>query len=368
VADDQGRFALPLPGPTALQVSSLGYSTATVQSPRGKEELTVLLTTAAYALDEVRVASVPLDPVTILKRIIKNIPANYEQQDYATEVYGYQRRSNFDTLRYEAETVSRLWVPAGYRHFAGGFLMLEDFPNRQLEQQHVLTKKGANPEYQHLANGVAGPAGSLADPVRISPLFVARNLRKFTLKLDSVRQQGTDTLYVLSFAARQANHRTTGTYLTSEYQGQLLVRQRDYAVLRYQALWRLDTATYNGVARQNSKKANQIAQLNSEVITANRTTLVVDYAKGTDNRYYARHSLAQALNAGRVLKTKQQFYHQHLSEQFFKPLPAAGPAPVASKQPKNAPPVAPPVVPYRPEFWNSYQRPGGPLASPAAQP
>jgi len=366
-ADASGRFALPLPGPTKLQVRSLGYDIASVQSPVGNEELTVLLAPAAYALDEVRVATAPPDPVAILKSVIKNIPTNYEQQDYAMEVYGYQRRSNFDTLRYEAETISQQWVPAGYRHFAGGFMMLEDFPARKVIQQHVLAKQGVSHEYQYLANGIIGPAGSLADPVRISPLFVARNLRKFTLKLDSVRQQGTETLYVLSFAARQPNHRSTGTYQTSEYQGQLLVRRGDYAVLRYQALWRLDTAVHNSVARQNQRKTNLVAQLYSQVVTTDRTTLVVNYAKGADNRYYAQHSLAQALQAGRILKTNRPYYYQHLSEQFFKPLPTAGPAPVAPKQVKGSPPVAPPEVPYRPEFWDSYERPVGPLSRAAGR-
>ncbi|RZK47302.1 MAG: hypothetical protein EOO59_18040, partial [Hymenobacter sp.] len=109
-ADANGRFALPLPGPTKLQIRSLGYEIASVQSPVGNEELTVLLTAAAYALAEVRVATAPPDPVAILKNVIKNIPTSYEQQDYATEVYRHDRVTNFDTLRYEAESVSRLRV------------------------------------------------------------------------------------------------------------------------------------------------------------------------------------------------------------------------------------------------------------------
>ena len=367
VADANGRFALALPGPTSLLVSSLGYNAATVQSPRGTEELTVVLTPASYALDEVRVASAPPDPPTILKNIIKNIPTNYEQQDYASEVYTHSRRSNFDSLRYEVESVSKVWVPAGYRHFAGGFLMLEGGPTRQVEQQHVLVG-AATKDFNSVADGIAGPAGSTVDPVRISPLFEARNLRKFALKLDSVRQQGTETLYVLSFAARKATHRSTGTYLEGVYQGKLLVRQRDYAVLRYEALWQIDTAYYNGVARKSFLKTNLVSQLYAQVLTANRTTQVVDYVKGDNNRYYARHSLVQALSAGQVLKSKQPFYYQSLREQFSKPLANAGLAPVAPKQPKGSPPVTPPEVPYRPEFWNSYQRPGGALVTPAARP
>jgi erythromycin esterase-like protein len=367
VADAQGRFALALPGPTPLLVSSLGYNAATVQSPRGTEELTVLLTPASYALDEVRVASAPPDPATILQNIIKNIPTNYEQQDYASEVYQHRRLSNFDTLRYEAETVSRVWVPAGYRHFSGGFLMLEAGPVRQVEQRHVLVG-AANKEYNGVASSIAGPAGSVVDPVRISPLFEDRNRRKFTLKLDSVRQRGPETLYVLSFAAKNANHRSTGAYLEGVYQGKLLVRQRDYAVLRYEALWQLDTAYYNGVARKNYLKTNLVAKLYSQVLTATRTTHVVDYTQGADHRYYARRSLSQAASAGHVLKTRQPFYYQSQSELFFKPLPDAGPAPVAPKPPKGSPPTTPAEVPYRPEFWNGYQRPGGALAAPVGRP
>ncbi|QKG58510.1 erythromycin esterase family protein [Hymenobacter sp. BRD128] len=57
VADASGHFALALPGPTKLRVSSLGYDAVTVQSPPGTEELMVVLTPAHYALAEVRVAS-----------------------------------------------------------------------------------------------------------------------------------------------------------------------------------------------------------------------------------------------------------------------------------------------------------------------
>ncbi|MDJ0366069.1 erythromycin esterase family protein [Hymenobacter sp. H14-R3] len=370
VADAQGRFSLPLPGPTALQVSSLGYEVSVVQSPRGSEELTVLMAPATYALDEVRVAAAPLDPVVIMKRIIKNIPTNYEQQDYATEVYAYRRLSNFDTLRYEAETVSRMRVPAGYRHFGGGFLMLEEGPEVQVQQQHILAQRGPRQRRDELG-GVQGFTPGTADPVRISPLFVARNLRKFTLKLDSTRQQGNETLYVLSFAARRANLRSTGTYLTGVYQGRLLVRQRDYAVLRYEALWQLDTATFNGVARKNAGRQTRLAQLYSQVFSADRSTHTVDYAKATNGRYYARRSIGQSQRAGRTLNSQQPFYYQTLVEQFLQPLPEAGPAPAPKPKPKSKGEVPVPVeVPYRPEFWAGYQRPGGPLAgaTPATAP
>ncbi|RZK46084.1 MAG: carboxypeptidase-like regulatory domain-containing protein, partial [Hymenobacter sp.] len=320
-ADANGHFALALPGPTRLQVRSLGYEVAEVQSPLGNEELTVLLTPAAYALDEVRVAPAPPDPVAILQNVIKNIPLNYEQQDYATEVYRHVRVSNFDTLRYEAESVGRLRVPAGYRHFTRGFLMHEDGTDYQVQQQRVLTPRRGPESASEVGGGTQGLAASAADPVRISPLFVARNLRKFTIKLDSVRQQGGEVQYVLSFAAKQANHRSTGTYLTSVYQGRLLVQKRDYAVVHYEALWQLDTASYNSTARKNAGRNNLLEKLYAQVFSADRSTHVVDYAKGDNGRYYARRSVGVAQTAGRELRNRQPFYYQSLVEQFFRPLP-----------------------------------------------
>ena len=363
VADERGRFALALPGPTPLLVRSLGYAPATVQSPRGEEELTVRLHPASYTLAEARVtAAAPPSPEIILKQIIKNIPANYEQQDYATEVYAYRRLSNYDTLRYEAETVGRLRVPAGYRHFTRGLMMHEPNVDYQVQQRHTLTQ----PTHSDRLLGTVlvdaqGAAIGAADPVRISPLFESRNQRRFALKLDSVRVQGVDTLYALSFAARRANHRSTGTYLAGNYQGQLLVRARDFAVLHYEALWQVDTTEFNATARKNYGRTNLTAKIFAQLITLGRTTHVVDYKKGENGRYYARRSVGQALSTGRTLG-KSPFHYQSLTEYFFQPLPAAGPAPTPPK--KDEPAAKQPEVPYRPEFWAGYQRPGGPLAKP----
>ncbi|MEJ7666258.1 MAG: hypothetical protein WKG07_45475 [Hymenobacter sp.] len=100
----------------------------------------------------------------ILKRVIKQIPVNYEQQDYATEVYAYRRLSNFDTLRYEAETVGRLRLPAGYRHFTGGFMALEAGPTLDVAQRHVLAEHGGAPLDIALYGGVQATNLAAADP------------------------------------------------------------------------------------------------------------------------------------------------------------------------------------------------------------
>ena len=366
VADANGRFALALPGPTRLQVSSLGYDAAMVQSPVGNEELTVLLAPAAYALEAVRVlGSAPPTPEAILKNVVKRIPVNYEQQDYAAQVYTHRRLSNFDTLKLEVETVSRLRVPAGFRHFTRGFLQHEDDIYNQVEQRRVVAQQGRpiNTITIIEAAKYGNPQGYMlaaADPVRTSPLFKPGGAKRFLLKLDSQRFQGADTLYVVSFAAERANLRSSGTYHTGVYQGRLLVRRRDYAVLRYEALWEGDTALVNAVARKYYGRPSPIARLYANVFTTDRTTHVVDYAKAANGRYYVRRSVGQSASAGRELG-KQPFYTQSFTESYFTPLPAPGPPPAPPAKGPRPPAVE---VPYRPEFWDGYQRPGGALAKP----
>jgi erythromycin esterase-like protein len=368
VADANGRFALPLPGPTRLQVSSLGYDAATVQSPVGNEELTVLLAPATYALEAVRIAgSAPPTPEVILKNVVKRIPVNYEQQDYASQVYTHRRLTNFDTLKLEDELVRRLRVPAGFRDFTRGFLGHQDGIYTEVQQRHVLTQQGkllGTVAEQEQYGNPQGYMLAAADPVRTAPLFKPGGAKRFLLKLDSQRYQGADTLYVLSFAARQANLRSSGTYLTSVYQGRLLVRRRDYAVLRYEALWEDDTTRINATARKYYGRPSPIARLYANVYTADRTTHVVDYTKAANGRYYVRRSVGQSVRAGRQLGQKA-FYTQSLTESYFAPLPTPGPPPAP---PAKGPQPPPAEVPYRPEFWGSYQRPGGALATPETRP
>ncbi|MGI4833110.1 MAG: erythromycin esterase family protein [Janthinobacterium lividum] len=355
VADGQGRFGLALPGPTPLRVTSLGYAPAEARSPAGNEELTVLLAPAAYALDEVRVAARPLPTAEgILKNVVKRIPLNYEQQDYAAEVYTYQRVTSYDTVRLEQEQVSRLRVPAGFHDFTRGFLMHEDGIKQQVQERHLLRPQGNDSLRFMVGARYGNPQGyllSAADPVRTAPLFKARGARRFQLKLDSVRYRSADTLYVLNFVARQADHRSTGTYLAGVYQGRVLVRARDYAVLRYEALWQLDTATYNSVARKNYGHSTIEAKLYASVFSADRTTHVVAYAKAATGRYYVQRSVGNTASAGRSLG-KNPFNQQVLTANYFSILPTAGPPPPQSK---NQLPT--PLPPYRPEFWAGYKRP-----------
>ena len=360
VADGLGRFGLPRAALGTVQVSSVGYATASVTPVRDGAALTVRLVPAAYELADVQVRGESLDPRKIMKKVLAALPKNYEQADYMAEVYTHRRLSNFDTLRYEAEYVSQSFEPAGHRDFNNGFLSLGPGEQHRVQEIRVLTKPTRPLGLFDLMVSGQGFLAAAADPVRISPLFKAGRWRKYTLHLDSVLEAGNERTYVLSFAVKRATHRTTGTGLTAAYTGRIHVQQRDYAVVRYEALWQSDTATYNATARKYAGRKNQIAALYNDIKTDSRTDHVVRYQRAANGRYHVASSVAQSVSAGHVLG-KAPHHRQMLCEEYFTPLPAG--TPLSPLNPKMDPRLGGHEIyqleyaDYRPEFWATYRRP-----------
>ncbi len=366
IADAQGRFRLEVWRGEVVQVSSIGYDPATVPAVPAPI-LTIPLMPAAFVLSNVRVSAQSQDTRRIMKQVIKALEKNYERQDYQQQSYSRRQVISFDTLRHEVEYVSREIVPAGYHHWAGGFLMLEDRPLSQVQQKRVVAPPLEPNDYRVYAEGGHGFAGGF-DPVRISPLFKAGTVGKYTLRLDTIAPIGGEPCYVIAFAAKRASHRATGMYQASGYSGRAYVRQTDYAVVRYEALWQSDTAYYNAVAHKYYGRGNQIANIYRQVYTDHRAAHVVTYQQAANGKYYAATSVAQALSVGRVLNGKP-FYSQKTCEVYFSP-----PTPLAATNLPDPRKTGEtwggafwqlPKVPYRPEFWQTYQRPAP--AEPAPQ-
>jgi len=373
VADGDGRFVLAGAGPGGLQVSSVGYATATLAPPAAGALLTVRLAPAAYELQGVQVRGESLDPRRIMKKVLAALPQNYEQQDYSAEVYTHRRSTNFDTLSYETETVGQYFEPAGYRHWGGGFLMLGAVGQHRVREIHVAKDFAKQQPFGDQGQGGPGFSVNSADAVRISPLFKTSTLGKFRVHLDSVLARGGETVYVISFAAKHANHRSTGTYLTAGYSGRLYVQQRTYAVTRYEALWQADTAYINAAARRHQGQRNLLARLYPEVLTDSRTDHVVDYVPAANGRYHVRRSVGQRRSVGRTLGGPA-FYRQSAYEAYCTPQPAGTPPPLAKAEMTTGEVAAAmaklPPPEYHPAFWEAYQRPAlaDPAPAPARQP
>ena len=359
IADGQGNFALKVLVGTALQVSSVGYATVTIAATTAP--LTVRLLPTATELTEVQVQGESLDPRQIMKKVVAALPANYEPNDYAAAVYTHRRISNFDTLSYEAEYVSQVFEPAGYHRFGPGKAADAAEPQEQhrMLELHEFKGRGRPTIFRAYFDKGQGLISADTDPVRTSPLFDGNTLSKFRLRLDSVVERGGEVQYVISFAAKKANIRSTGTALIGSYSGQLYVQQHDHAVLRYHALWQTDTVIFNAVINKWVSGADQL-RLHASLLSDHRTDHAVTYTRAANGRYHVSQSLAQAVRAGRVIGG-QAFYRQVSCETYFTSLPAG--TPPLPLNPKFHTKLEIGELPqlqytdYHPEFWQTYQRP-----------
>ncbi|SDX81456.1 erythromycin esterase family protein [Hymenobacter psychrophilus] len=358
VSDAQGKFRFDVRRGELVQVSSIGYEPATLAAAAGAA--TVRLAPATFALNDVRVSAQSQNPKRIMQKVIRAAEKNYEQQDYMARVYTRRRLINFDTLRHELEYVSHIFEPAGFRKFVSGFLNLGPKPVHKVLEKRVVVQSARPLGPFDLLEGGQGFLTASADPVRISPLFKAKTLGKFALRLDSVEQRNGETCYVIRFAAKRATLRSTGTYQQAGYSGKVYVREKDYAVLRYEALWQADTVGHNATAHKYYGRKNQISRLYPQVYSDSRTAHVVTYQPAANGRYYVASSVAQGLSIGRILG-KASFYEQKYCEEYFEPLPptALADRPVNEDKPgiKSFEIWQADNTPYRPEFWQTYHRP-----------
>lgn len=359
ISDAQGRFRLPSRQGETVQVSSIGYEPVTLTA-RSAAPLAVQLLPAAFALADVRVSAQSQDPRRIMKKVIGAAATNYERQDYTAQVYTRRRITNFDTLRYEVEYVSDVLDPAGFKEWGGGFLMMGPKQTHMVREKHTVVPGQEPTDYSVYLEPGHGFFTAGSDPVRISPLFKSGTLGKYELRLDSIEQRGSEAFYVIRFAAKRATNRTTGMYHASGYSGKVYVRQRDYAVVRYEALWQEDTVKHNAIARKYHGTKSDIARTYPDVFSDHRKAHVVTYQQGANGRFHVATSVAQVVSIGHVLGGKP-FYAQKSCEEYFTPLP----------QPASADLLAGQADPklrqgefwqasktlYRPLFWQSYQRP-----------
>ncbi|MBX0291332.1 erythromycin esterase family protein [Hymenobacter sp. HSC-4F20] len=350
IADAQGRFRLEARQGEVVQVSSIGYEPTSLSVVSNTHQ-EVRLAPAAFALGNVRVSAQSQDPRRIMKRVIKAMETNYEQQDYTQQLYTHRRIMGFDTLRNEVEYTGQQWTPAGYRHWAGGFLMLEDRPVVRVQEKRVVTGAANDRAYSEPGYGFSGGF----DPVRISPLFKTSTVGKFRLQLDSIEQRGTESYYVIGFAAKRASHRATGLGFEKGYSGRIYVRQQDYAVVRYESLWQHDTTEVNAIAHKYYGTKSNIRHHFPAVFQDHRATHVVTYQQASNGRYYAAASIAQAVEVGHVLGRKP-FYNQKTCDVYYTP-PVVVPAAEVDNIRAHPELHGSGAGATHPEFWQTYQRP-----------
>ncbi|HEX8326612.1 MAG TPA: erythromycin esterase family protein [Hymenobacter sp.] len=229
-----GDFVLFVPTAHArdtVQISCLGYASVRLAQATAQPPLRIQLVPQAHLLGEV-VVRAPPSAATILRNARERIVANYPQQAHSVRLYSRAQYWRDDSLRVQTEAALDGYDREGYRRGSWEHGSKQRF--LQLRQQRK-TGDVTRPEYRE------PPAFWLlwAD----DPVLTTRNpleagaLPKYTLALKGVTQYENRAVYEVAFVCNRPSAFTTpyGYPAPEAYEGSIFVDAENFAVVKYEA-------------------------------------------------------------------------------------------------------------------------------------
>ena len=350
VSNAQGAFSLAVPAAAevVLQVSFVGYKTQQVRVPAGSVQ--VRLVPEPYALAEVSVTAERLDARTIMKKVLKQLPDNYVQQDYNMRVYGRSVATNRDTLVQDVEHVSTLYNKDGYRE--------RQYTNASL-QEVKWNKQGTTGMARSMFLDESVGIITNMDVIELNPVFNPKKLKRFDLALGPVeRHQGAD-VYVVSFVAKRHNRAVTGSTWVRAYTGKIYVNAADYAVVKCDMVWERDTAIFNANTRRFAKERANTSAGRALQVHKHQIRQVAYYSQQTNGKYALVNTFMEWAEQGTNSLTKQPHdLRSGVSLQFY----AFSTAPVEVINYDNGDYESKLMFKgkaYHEAFWQAFKRPVG---------
>jgi len=276
ITNETGHFQLNYPKnleTDTLIISSIGYESR--ELALNKLTDTIKLQSKDFVLDEVTINARSLDPKSILKKAIENIPNNYIQEDYNAEFYSRGLLTNYDTLLVDVENVVKLYDEKGYDS-------KDNITNRRLAyKQHLFKAKSSYP-----LSAAASPYYiEKMNMLSVSPLFKKKNIKKYNLKLLGTSEYENEKVYKIAFDSRFCSYKFSGTFYIKKFSGIIYINSNDYSIIKVDSRWDYDLDKLNRNDKFNTEE---------EYITLN-----VSYKKHTSGKYF--------LNVSKYLRSQKGY-------------------------------------------------------------
>ncbi|MFD2719074.1 erythromycin esterase family protein [Hymenobacter monticola] len=343
VTNLEGDFALFVPAAhtrDTVQVSCLGYASVRLSLARhpAGAPLRLQLVPQGQLLGEV-VVRAPLSATAILAKAREHITTNYPQQAHSMQLYSRAQHWRDDSLRVQREAALDGYDQEGYRRGSWEHARKQRF--LQVRQQRK-TGDARLPEYQE------SPDFWLLwsdDPVLTTrnPLEAA-TADKYTFTLKGETQYNGRTVYEVGFVCNRPSAFTTpyGYPAPEAYTGSVFVDTENFAVVKYEAF---TTRSPTELTKPREYGRYGFAQPATR-FWQHHDVYQYEEAKGTYFRQYARRETTARF----VLRDSTQHRRQDVKELLTNSVELAKPVVLqTSLMEANA------NVPYREEFWNTYQ-------------
>ncbi|MGD1838164.1 MAG: carboxypeptidase-like regulatory domain-containing protein [Nitrososphaeraceae archaeon] len=199
---------------------------------------TTMLISKEVILDEIKIEAKSLDPVSILKKAIDNIPQNYIQQDYNAEIYSRGILTNYDSLVVDVENVVKIYDKNGFDN------------NENITRNSIAFRK--NKFYRCISSSPKAVAYSpfflqKVDMVSISPLFKKKNLKKYCFKLLGTTEYNDEKVYKIGFNSKSTAYRYTLAYYIKKFSGTIYVNSIDYSIVKTAVCWEYNLDKIKGI-------------------------------------------------------------------------------------------------------------------------
>ncbi|WP_235998276.1 erythromycin esterase family protein [Hymenobacter sp. BT559] len=338
VSSADGQFALFVPAgqrADSVRVSCLGYASASVPV-RGAAALAVRLAPQPHLLATVLVTAPPR-PEVIVQRARERILTNYPQQANSMQLYTRSRNWYNDSLRTTQEAAMDFYDQEGYRR--GSWEHAEKQRFLQMRERRQIGPAPPEPPLYWLLWS-HDPVLTERNPLEPGPG------RQYRFTLNGQTEYDGHPVYEVGFVCERPSAYTTpyGYPAPESYQGTIYITTDTYAVVKYEA--------FTGRAPYTIDKLKVLHHLGLAAPTSRRATIhdVYQYEQlhGTYYLRYARQDSKQ------VYTDQATGAHQQTRRDCLELL--------ATNFTQDKPVVlqttglrVDPNVPYRPEFWDSYQ-------------
>jgi len=257
ISNVEGAFTLKIPaslaGKFSINISSIGYETATIKNPEGILEIE--MRESPTMLKEVIVRSKTLNPSQIVNAFLKNIKRNYYPKSFEYKMF-YRHYCKDDSIYgrlieaavdlYKRKGLKVPQPNPGTKEEIRVTQLRRSFDNTNLASNHV-------PIALYSAMGVDPVSYQSRSSSRIEDLFnpwnvshLKKDRKKFTFDLESVTNYDDEEVYVIGFKYTDSILFKMTKGLSNTETGRLYITSKNYALLKVESTRArlFDTITY----------------------------------------------------------------------------------------------------------------------------
>jgi hypothetical protein len=287
-SNTEGYFELavyPRYADQMTRFSAVGYASHDIKfnELQGKEGAIIRLKPVAYSLGDVQVIG-SVDVIRqLLEKVSKNIPLNYIPRPYNYEGYFEHGLSVNDGERYKKEAVVLLHDKRGYtRGDAGQAFSDLNYTFTQVRRGRPLSSVAEGMIYFDdviTADVVRHPHNALD----------MKNYRDYKFWNKGKTLYEGDTVQVIAYECLHPSLSTTGDASALAYSGEIYIKLKDLAVIKYIAT---TTSRYFNIMGRNLLPVNEPGQ------TGATTTIVTNYKKVSSYYFLGGISMTYAYTTG----------------------------------------------------------------------